>query len=84
MEQAMVMRRPGADFIMLAMMIGISRMRAVLDGAKFSGLPAWVGASRAPGQKEIMCLQSAETGPGVTVKPGKPWLIRLPLLHTGK
>ena len=43
-EQAMIMKRAGADLIMLEMMIDISRMLAVLDGAKSNGLPKRTGS----------------------------------------
>eukprot|EP00746_Dinoflagellata_sp_MGD_P077083 gnl/MRDRNA2_/MRDRNA2_309695_c0_seq1.p1 gnl/MRDRNA2_/MRDRNA2_309695_c0~~gnl/MRDRNA2_/MRDRNA2_309695_c0_seq1.p1 ORF type:complete len:214 (+),score=39.84 gnl/MRDRNA2_/MRDRNA2_309695_c0_seq1:23-643(+) len=44
-EQASIMAKAGADLIMLEMMLDIDRMLALLQGAKQSGLPVWVGLS---------------------------------------
>ena len=59
--QARIMKRAGADLIMLEMMIEIPRMLAVLDGARTSGLPVWVGLSCAPDRDGNMCLQARDT-----------------------
>jgi len=60
-EQAKIMSSAGADLIMLEMMIEVPRMLAVLDGAKSSGLPVWVGLSCAPDSSGTMCLQCRES-----------------------
>lgn len=44
-EQTAIMRDAGADFLMLEMMVGVSRMLTTLRGARESGLPIWVGLS---------------------------------------
>ncbi len=69
-QQANVMREAGADLIMLEMMIEIPRMLAVLDGAKSSGLPVWVGFSCAPDRNGVMCLQAGETDANGIVQAG--------------
>lgn len=69
-EQAQIMRQAGADLIMLEMMIEIPRMLAVLEGAKTSTLPVWVGFSCAPDDNGVMCLQSGETDAEGVVKAG--------------
>ncbi|MEM9628326.1 MAG: homocysteine S-methyltransferase family protein [Pseudomonadota bacterium] len=66
-EQAQIMEQAGADLIMLEMMVEIPRMLAVLEGAKTSGLPVWVGLSCAPDAKGVMCLQAGETDPNGVV-----------------
>ena len=66
--QAMIMKQAGADLLMLEMMTEVPRMLAVLEGAKTSGLPIWVGLSCAPDADETMCLQAGETDAnGVTI-----------------
>ncbi|MDJ0824017.1 MAG: homocysteine S-methyltransferase family protein [Rhodobacter sp.] len=60
-EQAKIMAGAGADLIMLEMMVEVPRMLAVLNGAKTSGLPVWVGLSCAPGANGRMCLQGGDT-----------------------
>ncbi len=60
-EQAQIMKRAGADLIMLEMMVEIRRMLAVLEGAQSSGLPVWVGFSCAPDASGTMCLQAGDT-----------------------
>ena len=69
-EQAKIMRQAGADLIMLEMMISIPRMLAVLEGAKTSGLPIWVGFSCAPDSNGTMCLQAGDTDANGVVKAG--------------
>lgn len=59
-EQAKIMKEAGADLIMLEMMIDITRMKAVYDGAAKSGLPIWVGLSCAPNDRGVMCLQNGK------------------------
>ncbi len=72
-EQTAIMKRAGADLIMLEMMVEIPRMLAVLEGAKTSGLPVWVGLSCAPDAHGNMCLQDGETDARGIVKarPGE-------------
>ncbi len=60
-EQAWIMAEAGADLVMLEMMVEISRMLAVLEGAQTSGLPVWVGLSCAPDTDGTMCLQAGDT-----------------------
>ncbi|MGH1481552.1 MAG: homocysteine S-methyltransferase family protein [Geminicoccales bacterium] len=60
-EQAMIMKKAGADLLMLEMMIEVPRMLAVFEGARTSGLPVWVGLSCAPDAEGVMCLQADET-----------------------
>ncbi|MEM9319745.1 MAG: homocysteine S-methyltransferase family protein [Pseudomonadota bacterium] len=60
-DQARIMRDAGADLIMLEMMVEIPRMLAVLEGARSSGLPVWVGLSCAPDGNGRMCLQAGDT-----------------------
>ena len=43
--QAAVMAAAGADLVMLEMMADVDRFLAVLEGARRSGLPVWVGFS---------------------------------------
>ena len=69
-DQAAIMKQAGADLIMLEMMISIPRMLAVLEGAKTSGLPVWVGFSCAPDSTGNMCLQAGDTDATGTVKAG--------------
>ncbi|MDJ0777730.1 MAG: homocysteine S-methyltransferase family protein [Gammaproteobacteria bacterium] len=69
-EQAAIMRNAGADLVMLEMMIDIARMLAVLEGAKTSGLPVWVGVSCAPDANGVMCLQSAEADDNGVMQAG--------------
>ena len=69
-EQARIMRNAGADLIMLEMMVDIPRMLAVLDGAKESGLPVWVGLSCVPNTDGTPCLLSGETDENGTVIAG--------------
>ena len=69
-KQATIMKRAGADLIMLEMMIEISRMLAVLEGAKTSGLPVWVGFSCAPDSNGTMCLQAGEADASGVVQAG--------------
>ena len=59
-QQAIIMRNAGADLIMLEMMIEIPRMLAILEGAKQSGLPIWVGLSCEPDKSGVMRLLSGE------------------------
>lgn len=42
-EQAQVMADAGADLLMLEMMMGVDRLKAVLNGALSTGLPVWPG-----------------------------------------
>ncbi len=66
--QAMIMKQAGADLLMLEMMTEVPRMLAVLEGAKTSGLPVWVGLSCAPDADGTMCMQAGETDAnGVTI-----------------
>ncbi|MBW8010490.1 MAG: homocysteine S-methyltransferase family protein [Chloroflexi bacterium] len=44
-EQAAIMAEAGADLIMLEMMVDVERMLVLLEAAKKSGLPVWVGFS---------------------------------------
>ncbi|MEO0909133.1 MAG: homocysteine S-methyltransferase family protein [Pseudomonadota bacterium] len=60
-EQAKIMADAGADLIMLEMMVEVPRMLAVLEGARSSGLPVWVGFSCAPDAEGNICLQAGET-----------------------
>ena len=69
-EQARIMRNAGADLIMLEMMVDIPRMLAVLDAAKESGLPVWVGLSCVPDTDGTMCLFSGESDGSGTVIAG--------------
>ncbi|MEM9061146.1 MAG: homocysteine S-methyltransferase family protein [Pseudomonadota bacterium] len=59
-EQARIMEQAGADLIMLEMMVEIPQMLAVLDGARASSLPVWVGLSCVPDTDGRMCLRSGE------------------------
>lgn len=43
--QARIMAEAGADLLMLEMMVDIERFLTVLDAARTSGLPVWVGFS---------------------------------------
>jgi len=74
-EQAMIMKQAGADLIMLEMMIEIPRMLAVLEGAKTSDLPVWVGVSCAPDSNGTMCLQAAEADANGVMIGGRETLV---------
>lgn len=69
-DQACIMKRAGADLIMLEMMIEIPRMLAVLRGAKTSDLPVWVGFTCAPDVNGTMCLQPRDADENGVVKAG--------------
>ena len=43
LEQVTIMADAGAELLILEMMIDIARMKRVLDAAKTTGLPIWVG-----------------------------------------
>ena len=73
--QAEIMKRAGADLIMLEMMIESPRMLAVLEGAQQSGLPVWVGLSCAPSPDGTMCLQQGETDATGAVISGETELL---------
>ena len=84
-EQARIMERAGADLIMLEMMVEIPRMLEVLEGAKASGLPVWVGLSCAPDAEGVMCLQAGETDPnGVVIAQDDQLLIDAIIALKGK
>ncbi len=74
--QAMIMKEARVDLLMLEMMSEVPRMLAVLEGAKTSGLPVWVGLSCAPDADGTMCLQAGETdAKGMTIAQADELLV---------
>lgn len=59
-EQALIMKKAGADLIMLEMMVDIDRMMVTLNAAKEANLPIWVGMSCKPNISGEMCLLNGE------------------------
>ena len=65
LEQVTIMADAGAEVLILEMMIDIARMKRVLDAAKTTGLPVWVGFTC--GEED----GSADWGAGVTLRDGE-------------
>ncbi len=59
-EQALILARAGADFLMLEMMVDIDRMLVTLEAAQLSSLPVWVGLSCVPDASGNMMLKRGE------------------------
>lgn len=60
-DQTLIMKRAGADLLMLEMMVDIPRMLATLDAAQGSGLPVWAGLTCEPKADGVMHLWEGES-----------------------
>jgi len=65
LEQVTIMADAGAELLILEMMIDIARMKRVLDAAKTTGLPIWVGFTS--GEEDGF----ADWSTGVTLRGGE-------------
>jgi S-methylmethionine-dependent homocysteine/selenocysteine methylase len=59
-RQAAIMAEAGADLLMLEMMIDIDKMLILLEAARSTGLPVWVGITCEPDSNGIICLRNGE------------------------
>jgi S-methylmethionine-dependent homocysteine/selenocysteine methylase len=59
-KQAEVMAKAGADLLMLEMMIDIDKMLVLLEAARSTGLPVWVGVTCKPDDSGVICLRNGE------------------------
>ena len=59
-EQSAIMKKAGADLLMLEMMVDIRRMLVTLEAAQCSGLPVWTGLSCEPKADGVMHLLEGE------------------------
>lgn len=58
--QVEVLTEAGADLFMLEMMIDIDKMLILLDAAKSTGLPVWVGLTCKLDSRGVVCLRNGE------------------------
>jgi homocysteine S-methyltransferase len=83
--QAKIMAAAGAELLMLEMMTDVERMLVVLDAARQSGLPVWVGFSCTTGFLEGEPGYQLDEGEAVPPHPapGQVRLLRGPTLAEG-
>ncbi|NNE63162.1 MAG: homocysteine S-methyltransferase family protein, partial [Gammaproteobacteria bacterium] len=59
-RQVEILADAGAELFMLEMMIDIDRMLILLDAARSTGLPVWVGFTCEPNAQGVVCLRNGE------------------------
>ncbi len=59
-RQVEIIANAGADLFMLEMMIDIDKMLILLDAARSTGLPVWVGFTCKPNAQGVVCLRNGE------------------------
>lgn len=59
-RQVEVIASAGADLFMLEMMIDIDKMMILLDAARSTGLPVWVGFTCESNERGVVCLRNGE------------------------
>ncbi|MFT5502710.1 MAG: S-methylmethionine-dependent homocysteine/selenocysteine methylase [Gammaproteobacteria bacterium] len=59
-QQVGIMAEAGADLIMLEMMIDIDKMLVLLEVARSTGLPVWIGITCEPDNNGVICLRNGE------------------------
>lgn len=59
-RQVEIIASAGADLFMLEMMIDIDKMMILLDAARSTGLPVWVGFTCEPNERGVVCLRNGE------------------------
>ncbi|NNE62744.1 MAG: homocysteine S-methyltransferase family protein, partial [Gammaproteobacteria bacterium] len=59
-RQVKILADAGAELFMLEMMIDIDRMLILLDAARSTGLPVWVGFTCEPNAQGVVCLRNGE------------------------
>ena len=59
-RQVEIIAAAGADLFMLEMMIDIDKMLVLVDAARSTGLPVWVGLTCEPDARGVVCLRNGE------------------------
>lgn len=59
-RQVEIIASAGADLFILEMMIDIDKMMILLDAARSTGLPVWVGFTCEPNERGVVCLRNGE------------------------
>jgi S-methylmethionine-dependent homocysteine/selenocysteine methylase len=60
-RQVKILADAGAELFILEMMIDIDKMLILLDAARATGLPVWVGFTCEPNAQGVVCLRNGET-----------------------